>query len=84
MGKKQEETVIPWFSLLAIAARWGVEAETVKRFIQEGVRDDDGNLIRLPAYKLGRQWRVRPEDLETFEEALRSRCSTPDIAAAGS
>lgn len=45
-------------------------AGTVARWIMEGVRAADGTRVRLPAFRVGSRWFVRPADLEAFLERL--------------
>ena len=47
-----------------VAERLQVTERTVYAWLRRG---------NLPALKLGRLWRIRPEDLETFLESARTR-----------
>jgi excisionase family DNA binding protein len=53
-----------FYSLEEIAERLRVSNQTIRRWIKSG---------RLTAYKPGREWRIRPSDLEEFLEARRVR-----------
>ena len=50
-----------------VADRLQVSDQTIRRWIKSG---------RLPAYKPGREWRIRTEDLEAFLEARSSPKAT--------
>ncbi|GGA13779.1 MULTISPECIES: helix-turn-helix domain-containing protein [Salipiger] len=41
-----------------LAARWGCSGETVRNMIREG---------ELPAFRVGRMYRIRPEIVEEYE-----------------
>lgn len=47
------------FSLEEVAERLGVSERTVRRWIKAG---------DLPAYKPGREYRIKPDDLDEFLE----------------
>ena len=49
-----------------VAERLQVSDQTVRRWVKSG---------KLKAYKPGREWRVKPSDLETF---LESRTVQPE------
>jgi excisionase family DNA binding protein len=46
----------------AVAERLGIKLRTVLEWLRTG---------KLPAYKFGRQWRIKRADLETFIAASR-------------
>lgn len=46
-----------------VADKVGVKVWTVQKWIRDG---------KLPAYKIGREYRVYPDDLEKFIEAHRT------------
>ncbi len=52
----------PLLTIADVAERLRVNAKTVRRWIATG---------ELPAYKVGRQWRVAEEDLWAFLAKLR-------------
>ena len=55
------ETRIPLHDIAEVAAYCSVSVKTVRRWITRR---------KLPAVKLGAQWRIRPRDLDLF---LRDR-----------
>jgi len=57
-----------FYSLEEVAQRLGVSERTVRRWIKSG---------ELPAYKPGREYRIRDGELEEF---LQSRKARPDQA----
>jgi excisionase family DNA binding protein len=57
-----------FYSLEEVAEQLGVSERTVRRWIKSGV---------LPAYKPGREYRIRAGELEEF---LQSRKVRPDQA----
>lgn len=46
-------------TITAVAERWDVGRDVVSRYIHSG---------QLPAMKIGREWRIRPSDVERFEK----------------
>lgn len=48
------------------AKRLGLSVSTVRRMVRDGT---------LPAYKLGKQWRFKPEELTAYVEANRIKPS---------
>lgn len=56
-----------------VAQRLGVDSFTVRRWITAG---------DLPAYKIGREWRVEPGDLEAYLAARRTGDAPVDTAPA--
>ncbi len=55
--------ISPLLTIADVAERLRVNAKTVRRWIATG---------ELPAYKVGRQWRVAEEDLSAF--LAKHRC----------
>jgi excisionase family DNA binding protein len=53
-----------FLSLEDVAERLQVSDRTVRRWVKDG---------KLAAYKPGREWRIRPSDLEDFLEARKVR-----------
>ncbi len=51
-----------------VAQELRIEHETVTRWLRTGA---------LPGYKFGKQWRVRPDDLEQFVRECRNVGSPP-------
>ncbi len=51
-----------FLSLEDVAERLQVSDRTVRRWVKEG---------KLAAYKPGREWRIRPGDLEDFLESRK-------------
>lgn len=58
--------VVKMMSLEEVAERLGVHRTTVYRLVMAG---------ELPAAKIGRQWRIEPDDLERY--LRRARMGTP-------
>ena len=58
-------------SVAWLAARWAVTPKVVRDLIHRG---------ELPAYKIGLAYRVRQDDIESYEDGARSTCF-PDTAA---
>jgi excisionase family DNA binding protein len=54
----------------AAAKRLGIKLRTVLDWLRTG---------KLPAYKFGRQWRIKRADLEAFIEASRVAPETPAV-----
>ena len=54
-----------------VAARLKVQERTVRDWILRG---------ELPAYKLGKEWRIRSDD---FDQAMQARRTTPEPAPTG-
>lgn len=52
-----------FYSCVEVAARYSVQVITVWDWIRKK---------KLPAIKLGREYRVSEEDLKTFEESIRT------------
>lgn len=50
-----------WLTVEQVAARLGFSVETVRRYIKRGIYGK-----KLKADKVGRQYRVKPSDLEAF------------------
>ena len=46
-----------YLTIIEVAQKLGVHKETVRRWLNEG---------KLKGYQFGKQWRVRPDDLEKF------------------
>lgn len=59
-----------------IAEKEEVSAATVNRWIYMGVQHQ-GHSIRLKAQKVGGRWRIKPEDLDQFKQALQPTFSAP-------
>jgi excisionase family DNA binding protein len=53
-----------FLSLEDVAERLQVSDRTVRRWVKDG---------KLDAYKPGREWRIRPSDLEDFLESRKVR-----------
>lgn len=53
---------IVWMSTQEAARRLGITTRTLYRFVDEGA---------LPAYKMGRVFRLKQSDVDTFIEASR-------------
>ncbi len=53
-----------FLSLEDVAKRLQVSDRTVRRWVKDG---------KLAAYKPGREWRIRPSDLEDFLESRKVR-----------
>jgi excisionase family DNA binding protein len=53
-----------FLSLEDVAERLQVSDRTVRRWVKDG---------KLAAYKPGREWRIRPSDLEEFLESRKVR-----------
>lgn len=51
-----------FLSLEDVAERLQVSDRTVRRWVKDG---------KLAAYKPGREWRIRPSDLENFLESRK-------------
>ncbi|MCG7980266.1 MAG: helix-turn-helix domain-containing protein [Candidatus Thiodiazotropha endolucinida] len=49
----------PHFSQKTLAKHWGVSVRTINRLIKSGA---------LSAYRVGTQWRIDPEDAETYRK----------------
>ena len=49
------------YTVRDVAQRLHLTTETVRDYLQEG---------KLKGFKVGKQWRVREQDLEAFVEAL--------------
>ena len=58
---------IIWMSTQEAARRLGVTTRTLYRFVDEGL---------LPAYKMGRVFRLKQHDVDTFIEASRVQPGT--------
>jgi excisionase family DNA binding protein len=58
---------IAWMSTLEAARRLGVTTRTLYRFVDEGL---------LPAYKMGRVFRLQQRDVDGFIEAARVKPGT--------
>ncbi len=58
---------IVWLSTQEAARRLGITARTLYRFVDEGA---------LPAYKMGRVFRLKRSDVDDFMEASRIRPGT--------
>jgi excisionase family DNA binding protein len=54
-----------------VAARLKLKEKTIRDWILRG---------ELPAYKLGKEWRIRRDD---FDQAMAKRRTTPEPARAG-
>jgi excisionase family DNA binding protein len=54
-----------------VAARLKLKDTTIRDWILRG---------ELPAYKLGKEWRIRRDD---FDQAMQARRTTPEPAPAG-
>lgn len=54
-----------------VAQKLRIEHETVTRWLRT---------CALPGYKFGKQWRVRPDDLEKFVRERRNVGSPPDAS----
>ena len=57
-----------YLTSLDVARRLNVDHESVKRWLRTG---------QLIGYQFGRQWRVRPDDLERFIEERRNVDNRP-------
>lgn len=62
----------PLVKVSEVAARCQVDALTVRRWIDRG---------ELPAYKIGREWRIDPGALEAFLEARRVGAQVDTVPA---
>ena len=58
---------ISWMSTQEAARRLGITPRTLYRFVDEGA---------LPAYKMGRVFRLKQSDVDAFMEASRIRPGT--------
>jgi len=58
---------ISWMSTQEAARRLGVTTRTLYRFVDEGL---------LPAYKMGRVFRLKQSDVDTFIEQSRVQPGT--------
>ena len=58
---------IVWMSTQEAARRLGITPRTLYRFVDEGA---------LPAYKMGRVFRLKQSDVDAFMEASRIRPGT--------
>ncbi len=58
---------IVWLSTQEAARRLGITARTLYRFVDEGA---------LPAYKMGRVFRLKRSDVDDFMEASRIQPGT--------
>ena len=58
---------IVWMSTQEAARRLGITPRTLYRFVDEGA---------LPAYKMGRVFRLKQSDVDAFMEAYRIRPGT--------
>jgi len=63
----------PLLKVQEVATRCQVDALTVRRWIDRG---------ELPAYKIGREWRVEPASLDAFLAARRTAADAVDTAPA--
>ncbi len=61
-----EEDIV-WMSTQAAARRLGITPRTLYRFVDEGT---------LPAYKMGRVFRLKQSDVDVFMEASRIQPGT--------
>jgi excisionase family DNA binding protein len=62
-----EHEQIAWMSTQEAARRLGVTTRTLYRFVDEGL---------LPAYKMGRVFRLQQRDVDAFIEASRVQPGT--------
>ena len=63
-GKTTEETTSLWMSVQTAAKELEVTTRTIYRFINDG---------KLAAYRIGRVYRIRREDLDSFLHAAALR-----------
>src|SRR5256885_13279038 len=60
---------LPWLSTAAACRRLGITVRTLYRLVNEG---------QLPAYRFGRVYRLKADDVEAFIEASRIEPGTLD------
>lgn len=61
-----------------LAARFGCHPRTVRNWIETGC-SVDGNLVKLPASRVGKRWLVREDWLASFEHQLRPFSGRSDL-----
>ena len=64
MKDQTQSLSIPFFTRRQLAVRWAVSIQTLKRREAAGI---------LPVFKLGRDVKYRPEDIERIEQEAEVR-----------
>jgi hypothetical protein len=67
---KRTRTKTGWYTSHDLAERWSIDRQTVIKFATEGIDDLAGRRVHLVGYKMGAQWRFKPEDVTRFEKDL--------------
>lgn len=67
MSHQRKSTLLP---VSAVADRFGRSSRTIREWIVHGLQPHG---LRLPAVRVGREWRVSESDLYAFEQELARR-----------